>query len=295
MSSDCKYTLDLCNSLPKFDKSVSLVCWAHNEEELIEDFLIRIHNLLEKNIADYEIIVVDDGSTDQTNAIIRRLQEQIPPINLIVNSNNLDVAGAAIIAIKSAKKEYLFWQTIDWSYDITFLRIFLELLKTNDIVAGVRREPVMAVDKIVKPVLAVTKLFGYKHITKRSDTIPKALVSIINYLIIRLLFRIELSDFQNIVFYPTEMLQSIEMEANSSFGNPEFLIKSYWKGASIREVPISFIPRKAGVAKGTRFKAIRSSVSDIFRLWFKWVVLGKRDFMKNGTIHRLNPDEWEKL
>lgn len=282
-------------SLPKFDKSVSWLCWAYNEEELIKDYVIRAHRLLESTVKDYEIVVVDDCSSDRTNEIVRNLQKKIPRIILIRNDTNRNVGFSSQRAIHSATKEYLFWQTIDWSYDISFLRIFLELLDCYDIVLGVRRAPVHTADKRGRPILDLLKLFDVQHITRRSDTIPKAFVSLINYIMVRSLFGVPLSDFQNVVFYPTRLIQGINFESNSSFTNPEGLIKSYWSGASIAEVPISFLPREAGEAKGTRLRAIDNSVRDIFRLWFKWIILGKRGAIKKGTIKRLNPDEWEML
>ena len=261
---------------------------------LIRDYLIRINDILKENVEDYEIVIVDDCSTDNTNQIIKELQKDIPQINLIKNEVNLNVGLSQHKAVSNATKDYLFWQTIDWSYDISELRLFFELLHHYDIVAGVRIAPVLKADESAKVFLFLLKLFGIKHITKRSDTVWKAIVSIINFLLIRILFRVPLSDFQNVVFCPTKLFQSIPFESRSSFSNPECLIKAYWQGASIVEVPISFIPRTQGEAKGTRFQAIFNSVKDILRLWFQWIVLGKVERRKNhGNIKRLNLDEWQ--
>jgi len=292
-----KHTKHICNSLTKFDRSVSLLCWAYNEEKLISNYLIRANELLKKTVLDYEIVVIDDCSTDRTNEIITILKDKIPQIKLIRNTVNLNVGFSSQKAIMNATKEYLFWQTIDWSYDISLLRIFLELLKSYDVVAGVRRAPVEVTANIAmaKPILGLLKLFGIKHLTKRSDTVPKAVISVINYALIRTLFNVPLSDYQNVVFYPTRLIQSITFESKSSFSNPEALIKCFWKGHSIVEVPISFIPRQIGTAKGTSPKVIQSSVLDIFRLWFKWIILGQREMSGKGNIKRLNVDEWGLL
>ena len=281
--------------LPKFEHSVSLLCWAYNEELLIEDFLIRINTILEKAVHDYEIVVIDDCSVDGTNHIVKNLQKRIPQIKLYRNNKNMNVGYSCRRAIRMATKDYLFWQTIDWSYNIALLRTFLELLTRFDVVAGVRRSPVKIKNRFAKPIAGILKLYGIKHLTKRSDTISKAVVSVINYSLIRVLFNLPLSDYQNVVFYPTGLVQSLTFEANSSFLNPELLIKAYWNGASIVEVPISFISRQAGEAKGTRLKAILTSICDIFKLWFRWVILDKHEIIRKGKITRLNPDEWEAL
>jgi len=278
----------------KFDRSVSLLSWAYNEEDSLLGFLEKATNLLDSAVEDYEIVLIDDGSMDRTYHIAKTFQEEKNPrLKIFQNESNLNVGISSRRAIQRASKEFLFWQTIDWCYDISHLRAFLEYLKTYDIVQGVRRAPVQVRIKFFKPIMAILKLFGMKHLTRRSDTVPKAVVSLINYILIRQLFRIPLSDFQNVTFYPTKWIQSLQFEATSSFANPEGLIKSYWNGKSIKEVPINFIPRQHGEAKGTRVRAITASVKDIFRLWVRWVILGERGKISKGEICRPNPAEWE--
>jgi len=276
----------------KFNRSVSLLCWAYNEEISIEDYLQKASRLLDASIKDYEIILIDDGSTDRTYELAKSFQKENQYLKIYRNEKNLNVGISSRRAIERATKEYLFWQTIDWCYDISNLRTFIEYLKTYDVIQGVRRKPVQVKVRFLKPFISVLKLFGAKHLTRRSDTTQQATISIINYILIRILFRIPLSDFQNVTFYPTKWVQSIKFEAKSSFVNPEGLIKSYWNGLSIKEVPINFIPRSKGKAKGTKPKAIINAIKDIFRLWFKWILLGERGSIKKGKIYRLIPSEW---
>ena len=287
-----RFTQAYCDSLPRFDRGLSWLCWAYNEEVLIAGYLKRANELLRRTVRDYEIVVVDDGSTDRTPAILKDLAQEVPQLRVVTNETNRNVGYSCKRAIMEASKEYLMWQTVDWSYDIRMLRVFLEFLKSHDAVAGVRRAPVKEANRVHRVLLGLGRLFGLKHITRRSDTIRKALVSVMNFLVIRLLFRVPLSDYQNVCIYSTKLIQQFEMEANSSFLNPELLIKTYWSGRSIVEVPISFLPRQQGTAKGTRLRAIRSSVVDILRLYFKWVVLGKGPGRGRGTVRRLVPEEW---
>lgn len=276
----------------KFNHSVSLLCWAYNEEESIQEYLDRASQLMSSAVEEYEIVLIDDGSIDKTYEIAQVFQDKDPRLKIYRNERNLNVGISSQRAIQMATKEFLFWQTIDWSYDISNLKLYLECLKKYDIVQGVRRKPVDVKIRLLKPLAGLLRLFGLKHLTRRSDTIPKAIISVINYIFIRVLFRIPLSDFQNVTFYPTKWIQSIKFESKSSFANPEGLIKSYWKGMSIKEVPISFIPRNKGIATGTRPKAILNSIKDIFGLWINWIVLGRRGIITKGKIYRLNTSEW---
>ncbi len=65
------------------EKSVSLVVPAYNEEESIQEFLSRILPIMENTGYDYEIVFVDDGSSDRTASIIDGLSRHYPCIRLI--------------------------------------------------------------------------------------------------------------------------------------------------------------------------------------------------------------------
>ena len=143
-------------------------------------YLERATLLMEETIEDYEIVLIDDGSTDRTYEVASKFQERNPRLKIFRNEKNLNVGISSRRAIQRASKEYLFWQTIDWCYDISNLREYLEYLKEYDIVQGVRRKPVEVRVRLLKPFVALVRLFGMKHLTRRSDTVSKALVSLIN-------------------------------------------------------------------------------------------------------------------
>ena len=65
-------------TLSKFDRSVSLLCWAYNEEASIGAFLERATRLMEETVEDYEIVLIDDGSTDRTYEVASKFQERNP-------------------------------------------------------------------------------------------------------------------------------------------------------------------------------------------------------------------------
>ncbi len=277
----------------KFEHSLSLLCWGYNEEDSITEFFEHATALLEEAVEDYEIVFIEDGSTDRTLEVAKAFQQKNPLLRIYPNEKNMNVGICHRRAIQRATREYLFWQTIDWCYDITRLKEFLQYLREYDIVQGVRRAPVRTENPLLRPLLTVFSLLDIGHLKKRSDNVKKGLVSIINYMLVRVLYGVPLSDFQNVTIYPTKWIQSVTFEGKSSFANPEGLIKSYWNGMSIKEVPIPFIPRSVGDAKGTRIKAIIASVKDVFGLCLKWRLQGKKVFKERGRVARLNPDEWK--
>ena len=76
------------------DKTVSLVVPAYNEEESIQEFLSRILPIMENTGYDYEIVFVDDGSSDRTASIIDGLSRHYPCIRLIKLSRNFGKEAA---------------------------------------------------------------------------------------------------------------------------------------------------------------------------------------------------------
>jgi len=108
-----------------------MLAWAYNEEVLIGGFLERALQSLEETVEDYELVLVDDGSTDRTNEIAQGFAARNPRLRVLRNERNMNIGPSFKRAVASARKEFLFWQTVDWSYDLTHLRIFLELLSTT--------------------------------------------------------------------------------------------------------------------------------------------------------------------
>lgn len=245
-----------------FPFSVSILSWAYNEEENIEEFLLRSKVLMDSLGVEYEHILIDDCSRDGTSQVAKEFQSRYPQLKIIRNERNMNSGWNTRIAVAAASKDILFWQTVDWSYDISRIKEHLWSLRDYDVVQGVRRG----------------------GIGRRSDTFIKGVVSYINYRLIRILFRIPIGDFQNVTIYPRKLAQSIDFETHSAFTNPEMILKSYWKGAAFKQVSIDFIPRRKGEAKGTKPKFMIRSIVEIFRCWILWIVLGRRRDLGKGSV-----------
>lgn len=257
------FSPDLARPGKKFDRSVSMLAWGYNEEKLIGGFLEKALALMEAKVEDFEIIFVNDGSADRTGEIAASWAAKDRRIKVVTHPRNMNVGYACRTAVSMASKEFLFWETVDWSYDLSNIRIFLELLKHFDVVQCVRSPPFRRMSYI--PILR-----SIYRIRSRSDNVKAALISLTNYYVLRILYGVAFQDFQNVTFYPTKLAQSLDLYGTSSFINPELLIKAYMSGARFIEVPVRFFPRTAGKAMGTAPRAILRSVRDIFTNWFKW-------------------------
>src|SRR5438067_1771622 len=81
-------------ALGKFDHSVSLVAWGYNEEILVGGFLQHAVDLLERTVTDWEIVFVDDCSTDRTADIVADFATREPRVRLVRHNRNLNVGLA---------------------------------------------------------------------------------------------------------------------------------------------------------------------------------------------------------
>ena len=243
--------------------SLSLISWGLNEEDSVEAFLDKAFTMLDAVAEEAEVIFVNDGSTDRTGEIVDAYAKAEPRLRVLHNEKNRNVAISCRRAIKLVRTDYFFWQTVDWSYDLENLPIFLSLLSHYDVVHGVRPYP----ERPLTHIPVVRSLFRVKT---RSDNLRKALISLSNYYMVRLLYGARFHDFQNITFFPTKLVQALDLRATTPFLSSEILMKLYANGHCFIEVPIGFLPRRAGVSKGTRFGVLVRSFLDIIGNWFVW-------------------------
>ena len=93
-------------STSTFDRGVSLLCWAYNEEDSIQEYLEKAAQLMDSTVEDYEIILIDDGSTDRTYEIAKTFQGKNPRLKIFKNEKNLNVGISSQRAIKMASKNF---------------------------------------------------------------------------------------------------------------------------------------------------------------------------------------------
>ena len=261
---------DLLPDTPRVPFSLSMLGWALNEEASIAAYIDRAGALLVGLTSDYELILLDDGSTDGTWEIASQYQKTRSWLKCYRNDRNRGSGYNTKRAISLATKDYLFWQTVDWAYDIRHLAHAMNDLRAVDVLQGVR----------------VDTTSGRGMVDHRSDNAYKGLVSVVNYQLVRALFRLPLDDYQNVTVYPRALIQSVTLETESAFTNPECLLKTWWRGAVFKQVPVPFVKRQQGRGTGTRPRAILAAIADIVYWWAQWIVLGRRADRGRGRVVR---------
>ncbi|MHC4755092.1 MAG: glycosyltransferase family 2 protein, partial [Planctomycetota bacterium] len=98
--------------------SITVFFPCYNEQENVEKTTLKAVQLLEKINADYEIIIVDDGSSDDTPKIADSIASQNQRIKVIHHNPNLGYGAALQSGFKNAEKPLVFYTDGDGQFDI---------------------------------------------------------------------------------------------------------------------------------------------------------------------------------
>src|SRR5579859_7863191 len=129
-------------SSPRTSSSISAVLPAYNEAAIIERTVRHVADVLAGLAADFEVIVTNDGSRDNTATILANLQASAPELHLLVVSHERNRGYGAALAsgFDAATKDLVFLTDGDKQFNVTELRDFLPAMDgQTDLVIGWRR------------------------------------------------------------------------------------------------------------------------------------------------------------
>lgn len=228
--------------------SLSMVVPALNEEELVDEFFEKSIRDLSAVSDDWEIVFVDDGSTDATLPLAQAWAARDPRVVVISIGRNLGNGANVEVGFRHARKEVVFNNTVDAFFNTEDLVWIVPLLEQYDSISGYRSD------------LSANNPY-------------QKMLTLGNLTLIRLLFPLKLKAYQTVQFHRRSFFQRITIEGRSSFVSPELLLKAHLLGYTIGEVEVKFHAREKGSAKGGGLKHVARTFRDIFKFWFRWVVL----------------------
>lgn len=199
---------------------ISLVLPVHNESFIIEQTIRNYIAELEPRV-DLEIIVAEDGSVDDTKAVLERLAQELP-INLFTSDHRKGYQRAVIDALKHATKPWIFLVDSDYQFAaIDFWRLE-PYRRTHDVILGMKAPR-------KDPFYRVLLSKGYNFLMRRFLNVP--------YLDMDTGFRL----------IRKELVDQIAPEIkHMSFFTAEFVVRAHYHGALIIEVPVPHYARKIG-------------------------------------------------
>ncbi len=108
---------------------------GYNEERIVIEAVSQVQKALEAHFEDYEIVLVDDGSKDNTLALMRRCAEKDPHIRVIENGINLNYGSGVLRGLKFSTKKWVVYDAFDLEMDpLDFIELFNSTDRNVDVV-----------------------------------------------------------------------------------------------------------------------------------------------------------------
>jgi glycosyltransferase involved in cell wall biosynthesis len=225
-------------------KSLSVFFPAHNEVDNLRPLVEETDATLSRFTEDYEIIVVNDGSTDGTRELLEELKQQYPHLRPIHHEVNKGYGGAVRTGFQSAAKEIVFFADGDRQFDIKEIEKFLAEIENYDAILGYR---INRQDPFHRKVFA--KCWG---------------------MLVRLLFGFKVRDLDcAFKMFHRAILEGITLEANGAMITVELIAKLQKKKFRFKEIGVTHYPRTAGVQSGGNPKVVIKAFKELFKLYFR--------------------------
>jgi glycosyltransferase involved in cell wall biosynthesis len=205
---------------------LSILAPAYNEGESIEKVILNWEDVISREGLEAEIIIVNDGSTDQTGEILDRLMGDFSNLNVITFSQNQGLGAALRDAIAHASGQYALTIDADGQFDLGDYKPLMKMLfdKNLDAVTGWREGKK---DKLL--LIAADRMLN---------------------MFVRVLFRVPFRDTNcALKIYSMGLLRNTPLKGDGWSAPTELLIRAHKGGARVGEMPVRHYARPAGESK----------------------------------------------
>jgi glycosyltransferase involved in cell wall biosynthesis len=230
--------------------SLSVFFPAYNDAPSLAALVRNTFATLKRHVADYEVVVVDDGSRDGTGEVLEELCREFSPwLRVVTHAHNRGYGGALRSGFAAAQKEFVFYTDGDGQYDVGELPRLLEL-------AG--------------PATGLVN--GYK--LERHDPRHRVWIGSAYNFCARLLFRIRIRDIDcDYRLIRRALLEKIHLTSTSGTICVELVRKLELSGCQVMEVGVHHYPRLHGRSQFFRMRSLAVTLLQLVRLWVRLVIL----------------------
>ena len=227
------------------NRSLSVVLPAYNEEQVIGQTVLHVLHTLSMWNMDFEIIVVNDGSRDDTGGIVAALAEADQRIHLVTHSVNQGYGAALVSGFAAATKDLTLFMDSDGQFDVRDLQRFFPYIDKYDAVIGYRLH---RQDARMRKLNA----WGWKCL-------------------IGLVLDVHVRDIDcAFKLLRTSILHQHPLETRGAMINAELLYRLKRAGYTWREVGVQHLPRQGGRATGAKVSVIVRAFRELFIYARKW-------------------------
>jgi glycosyltransferase involved in cell wall biosynthesis len=234
---------------PKFP-SLSVFFPAYNDAPSLPALIHKTFEVLEQHVADYEVVVVNDGSYDDTAAVLEELRREFSPrMRVESHPENRGYGGALRTGFATATRQFVFYTDGDGQYDVGELPGLLALATPETGLVN-----------------------GYK--LERHDPAHRIWIGNLYNFCARLLFRIRIRDIDcDYRLIRRELLDRIHLTSTSGTICVELVRKLELSGCVVAEIGVHHYPRLHGKSQFFRLRSLAVTFAQLVRLWVRLVIL----------------------
>lgn len=222
--------------------SISAVLPAYNEAPHLAEVVAGLTAALAAAADRFEVIVVDDGSADNTGALADELARRDPRVRVVHHSGNQGYGAALRSGFAAAREDWLFFMDADGQFEPREITNLVAWCPDRDLIVGYRAD--------------------------RRDPFARKLYGKIFSALVRALFRVRVRDV-NCAFklFKKNLLEGVVLRTRGALINAELLIAARQKHVSPLEVPVTHLPRRGGLATGGSPRVILRAAREILDLY----------------------------
>jgi glycosyltransferase involved in cell wall biosynthesis len=233
-------------------ESISVFFPAYNDEMTIAALVSDALAVLPALTDDYEVLVVNDGSSDNTGVVLDELARKNPQVRVIHHETNRGYGGALRTGFTHATKGLIFYTDGDGQYDVRELASLHRLMSDE-----------------------VDVVNGYK--IERSDSWHRKALGAIYNQAVRFLFRIPIRDVDcDFRLIRRRAIERIELGSSSGSICVELAHKLHLAGCVFAETPVHHYQRVHGRSQFLTARRVGRTAFDLVSLWFKVATPSRR-------------------
>lgn len=223
-----------------------------NEEDNIAGLVCETESILSTLVKTYEIIIINDGSTDNTGNVADQLSKEYDHVRVIHHEKNKGYGGALISGFKHARYDWVFFTDGDNQFHMREIELLLREAGHYDMVIGFRKV--------------------------RQDPFHRILYARVWNILIRLVLGLNIKDLDcAFKLIRRSMLANTDLISSGAMISTELLLKAKLAGARMKEIGVTHKPRLFGSQTGGNPKVILRALIELSRLYKEYcLTLGKK-------------------
>jgi glycosyltransferase involved in cell wall biosynthesis len=230
------------------NSSITVFLPAFNDEQSIAELITNALDTLSSLSDDFEVLVVNDGSSDSTREVLEELASRFSTLNVIHHERNRGYGAALRSGFTHASKELIFYTDGDGQYDVRELAVLYPLMTAS-----------------------VSVVNGYK--IKRSDSRFRVVVGAAYNWLARVLFKLPIRDVDcDFRLMRRQAVQQLDLVSSSGVICVELVRKLASAGCRFAEAPVHHYSRKHGRSQFFTFRRVGKTAVDFFVLWLRLMI-----------------------